>query len=395
MVLDEFEEAGGEECGRIGGIEEETGDAIADGVARAAGAERSDRETGGHGFEDDVAEGFGEAGEGEEVAGGVVIGEVLAGAVAGEDGVWAELFFEVGAGGTVTDDEDAESGVGLGGALEGVCEVCDVFFGGDSGDVSDDDVLGFEAAGGADAGAAGPVGAEELGVDAAGPEDEVFEAAGLEVGDGGIGGDVGFEGAVMEPPEVAPDGAGEGADAVVCGVLIEVGVKGGDGGDAAAARPAEDGEAECGFGRDMDEVGLEAGDGALGAPEGRDGEKEFLVEGHDEGADDVAVGILEVFAVIRVDDEDVIARIAEDADEFSEGPGDAVDLGEVGFGDEGDAHGRGSAWGNGFGITSIRERSAWIQARNGGSEAVVAERGRGIDCAWGFGDATGTGMREE
>ena len=49
-----------------------------DRVADAAGPDGDDGHARGHGLEDDVAEGLGQAGEGEEVARGVVVGQVLA-----------------------------------------------------------------------------------------------------------------------------------------------------------------------------------------------------------------------------------------------------------------------------------------------------------------------------
>ena len=72
------EQCVGQPLGGIGGLDEEPGLARPDGLPHAAGPEGDDRQPRGHRLEHDVAEGLGQAREGEEVGRGVMVGEVVA-----------------------------------------------------------------------------------------------------------------------------------------------------------------------------------------------------------------------------------------------------------------------------------------------------------------------------
>jgi len=102
----------------------------------------------------------------EEVGGGKRGGQLFAAQVAGEDGGGVlEIFFEIGAYGSVADDGQACAGDGAG----YISEFFDLFFGGEAADVEEEALAGLAVAEAA-AHLGGPcAGPEELGIDRALP----------------------------------------------------------------------------------------------------------------------------------------------------------------------------------------------------------------------------------
>ena len=100
-------------CGGILRLDEQTSFALADDIADARHICRNDRNAGGHGFDEDQAEAFGDAGEDEQadllqgflrVGGGAVEGDFFAQAVGLDGGD------DVGAGGALAEDVQVDVG---------------------------------------------------------------------------------------------------------------------------------------------------------------------------------------------------------------------------------------------------------------------------------------------
>lgn len=299
---------------------------------------------GGHGFEDDVAEGVGGGGEDEDVGGGVGGAEVVSFEEASEIGVGEELF-HFGQVGAVADDDE----LGVLFIAEDVDEDGEVFFEGDAADVEDDDVVVMVLA---------AARVEGVGVDASGEDvDGCFEAL-CELFFDGLGGSQDECGVVVEPFEIVPGevfgalgraGGGEfefldeffdaGSDVVGQG-----GVVGADDGAVGVSGGEESGEA---YGAGCGEVDEVVGGFLEVAEEAEAGD--FEVEDHVEVDVDGQAGLVAedaygasgfdvvVFVGVGVDIESAFFGLAV-VGEVAEGVGDAVDF-VVGIGEEGDVHG--------------------------------------------------------
>jgi hypothetical protein len=90
----------------------------------------------------------------------------------------------------------------------------------------------------------------------------------------------------------------------------------------------------------MDHVGTEMVDRTSGRAEGRQRQVKLPVEREVDRADRMNVRPVGRLSVVGMDELDVVASLGEVADELGEGAGNAVDLGEVGLGDQADSHRR-------------------------------------------------------
>lgn len=118
---------GGGEVLDIEGAGDEAFLSVLDEVAGAADVGDDDGEAAGLGFEDDISEGVGGAGEEEEIGGCVSGGEFGAGEVAGEDGVGEEAFHFAQVG-SISDDEWSDGEALVGEAADDGDKSIQVFF---------------------------------------------------------------------------------------------------------------------------------------------------------------------------------------------------------------------------------------------------------------------------
>ena len=118
--------------------------------------------------------------EREEVAGGVVVGQVLAHAVAREPGNRADSSFQIAPRRTVAHEQDAHIGPPGGHDRQRVGQVRDILLGCDPAHVADHQVVRPPAQCLADLLATGPVGTEEGAVDPPRPEHQPLEAESLQ-----------------------------------------------------------------------------------------------------------------------------------------------------------------------------------------------------------------------
>ena len=160
----------GESGGGIVRTDQGPGDPRLHGLAHPPGADGDDREARRHGLEDHVAEGLGQAGEGEDVGRRVVVGQVFARSVADEPRERAHPTLDLGPRRAVAHEEVADLRTRLGHDLQRVGQVIDVLLGRDPADMPDHDVVGAEAQPLADRDPPLAVGTEEVAVHAARPE---------------------------------------------------------------------------------------------------------------------------------------------------------------------------------------------------------------------------------
>ena len=184
---------------------------------------------------------------------------------------------------------------------------------------------------------------EARGVDAAGPERQVGEAARLEhPGDGG-GRAEGQGGAVVEPAQVAPGQGLQKAEAVAGQVLGEVGVVGADHRQREAPGRLQRRPAEGPLGGDVHQVRGEGGQALPQPPRGDEGEEYLAVEGEPDGGEAFRLAPFrqrQRLFIAGGQHQQPVAAGGERAGQALQGAGDAVDLRDPGFRDQGDAHRR-------------------------------------------------------
>jgi 4-amino-4-deoxy-L-arabinose transferase-like glycosyltransferase len=339
-VVHEAEQGAGHLRRRRGGFDEDAGLTRPDNLADAAGPDRDDRQAGGEGFQDDVAECLGQAREGKEVGRRVVVSEVFARSIADEPGVRSHHGFQVGPGWAIADEQEPDVRPGFADAFEHLGQVHHVLLGREPADVADHHIVRREPERLANLRSTRPVGAEQAPVDPSRPEDQPLEASRLKVADGRHRRDVGLECPVMEPAEIPPGRPFGPAEPVMVAILVEVGVEAGNDRGLAAASMTKSAEAEGHLGRDVDQVGPERVDRPVDSPERRQGDAHLTVKRQGPRLDQVVIGPGRGMAVIRVDDLDRVARLFEMLDQLPERPRNSVDLRGERLGHEGQSHGR-------------------------------------------------------
>lgn len=313
----------------------------ADELARGGVVEAGNGEAAGHGFGEDVAKRFREAGVDIDVGRGVVAGEIVAGDEAGKNPP-GKLALERGAERAVADEDAAQAGFGGAHGREGAEKERIVFLGGHAAGV-DHDGIGRRGAPRSAQGEGAQGGAELGGVNAAREDGEIAEAELGEFGAELAGRREGAARAVVNVAEPRERDALERADAVVAGIGVEVGVKAGGDGEAEGAGGGDGGGAERTFRGDVDEIGAIRAPALAQRAAGREAETEHGITGERETGqgDDLvfgmSVGGREIVAAGAIDG-DLMATPAEFAGDHAKRHRDAVDFRREGFGDEGEFH---------------------------------------------------------
>ena len=143
----------------------------------------------------------------------------------------------------------------------------------------------------------------------------------------------------MKPPQIFPDQTACPADPVMVGIVVEIGVEARDDFESIPHRIPQDAQAEGRLGGDMDQVGSEGMNGPMDRAERRQREVEFLIEREHDRSHGMRRSIdLGRPAVVGMNQLDRVALSPQVPDQFTQGPRDAVDLGEIGFRDDCDAH---------------------------------------------------------
>jgi 4-amino-4-deoxy-L-arabinose transferase-like glycosyltransferase len=109
-VRDEGKQSLGNPLWWITRFDQQAGATGLDGVADTSGPDSDHGHTRSHGFQDDVAEGLGEAGEREDVASGIVIGQVFSRAIASELGDGTDSLFQFPSRRAVSHEQDSHIG---------------------------------------------------------------------------------------------------------------------------------------------------------------------------------------------------------------------------------------------------------------------------------------------
>ncbi len=198
-LRDECKNGLGEPGRRLGGFHEQPRLAELHGIADAAGAQSRHGHPRRHRLQDHVAEGLGEAGKCEEVAGGVIVGQLLAHAVARKSGNRADPSLQIAPRRPIAHEENTYIGPPGGHDRQRIGQVRDILLGGDPAHVTDHQVVRPPAQRLAHLPASRPVGTEEGAVDTPRPEHQPLETKGLKVLDRGHRGNVGLPCPVMKP----------------------------------------------------------------------------------------------------------------------------------------------------------------------------------------------------
>jgi 4-amino-4-deoxy-L-arabinose transferase-like glycosyltransferase len=342
-LRDECKNGLGEPGRRLGGFHEQPRLAWLHGIADAPGTQSRHGHARRHRLQDHVAEGLGEAGECKEVAGRVMVGQVLAHAVARKSGNRADSPFQIAPRRPVAHEENAYVGPPGGHDRQRIGQVRDILLRGDPAHVADHQVIRPPAQRLAHLQASRPVGTEEGAVDTPRPEHQPLETKGLKALDRGQRRNVGLPCPVVKPAQIAPDRPVGPADPVVAAVLVEVGVKAGGRDHLAAEYMAQNGQPQSCLGGDMDDVGLERVNRAAYRSERGQRQIQLFVKGDVDRTDQVNVGPIGRLAIIGMYQLDPVAALGEMADEFAQRPGNAIDLGKVRFGNQTHAHGSSQA----------------------------------------------------
>jgi 4-amino-4-deoxy-L-arabinose transferase-like glycosyltransferase len=329
----------GEPSRWLGGLDEQPRRPGLDRIADAPGTERHHGHPRRHRLQDDIAEGLGEAGESKEVTGGVVVGQVFPLAITGEPGDRSDATFQITPRGSIAHEQDAHVGPPGGHDRQRIGQVRDILFGCDAAHVADHQVVRPPAQRLAHLLASRPVGTKERAVHAPRPEYQPLEAQGLEAFDRGYGRDVSLLRPIVKPAEIAPYRPLGPADAVMAGVLVEVGVEAAHRHGLAAEQMAKNAQAQGCLGGDMDEVGPELVDRPPDRSERGQWQIQLFVKRHVDRPHQVDIRLIDRLAVVGVNQLDLIPVLGEMADKLAERTGNAIDLGKVGFGDQTDAHG--------------------------------------------------------
>jgi len=342
-LRDECKNGLGEPGRRLGGFHEQPRLAWLHGIADAPGTQSRHGHARRHRLQDHVAEGLGEAGECKEVAGRVMVGQVLAHAVARKSGNRADSPFQIAPRWPVAHEENAYVGPPGGHDRQRIGQVRNILLRGDPAHVADHQVIRPPAQRLAHLLASWPVGTEEGAVDTPRPEHQPLETKGLEALDRGQRRNVGLPCPVVKPAQIAPDRPVGPADPVVAAVLVKVGVKAGDRDHLAAEYMAQNGQPQGCLSGDMDEVGPEHVNRAAYRSERGQRQIQLFVKGDVDRTDQVNVGPIGRLAIIGMYQLDPVAALGEMADEFAQRPGNAIDLGKVRFGNQTHAHGSSQA----------------------------------------------------
>ena len=333
----------GEPGRRLGGFHEQPRLARLHRIADAPGTQSRNGHARRHRLQDDVAEGLGEAGECKEVAGRVIVGQLLAHAVARKTGNRADSSFQIAPRRPVAHEQNAHVGPPGGHDRQRIGQVRDILLGGDPAHVTDHQVVRPPAQRLAHLPASRPVGTEEGAVHPPRPEHQPLEAKGFKALDRGQRRNVGLPRPVVKPAQIAPDRPVGPADPVVAAVLVEVGVKAGDRDHLAAEYMAQNGQPQGCLSGDMDDVGPEHVNRPADRSERGQRQIELFVKGDVDRTDQVNVGPTGRLAIIGVYQLDQVAALGKVADEFAQRPGNAIDLGIVRFGNQTHAHGSSQA----------------------------------------------------
>ena len=256
-VRNECENGLGEPSRGLGGFHEQPRLTRLDGIADAPGAQSRHGHARRHRLQNHVAEGLGEAGECKEVTGRVIVGQLLAHAVAREAGNRANSAFQIASRRPVANEQNAHVGPPGGHDRQRIGQVRDILLRGDPAHVADHQVILAPAQRLAHLLTSRPVGAEETAIDPARPEHQPLEAKILKALDRGQRRNIGLPRPVVKPAQIAPDRPFGPADSVVAAILVKVGVKAGDRDQLAAEYMAQNGQSQGCLGGNMDDVGPE------------------------------------------------------------------------------------------------------------------------------------------
>jgi hypothetical protein len=210
------------------------------------------RQAAGQGFGHHVAVGLGEAGEQEEVAAGVVLGQESPRPGATEHG--RRLTGLQGLlGRAAAHQDEPRPGLMRPDRLEGLLQQGQVLLGGDTPHVHHRQVIGCQAPAATQGGAA-PGRIEQRGIHAPGHHIHPGNALLRQLAAQGPGGHQGEVGPVMEFAQIGGDGALQPAHPIVAAVTVEIGVEFADHRQAQLARRRQCRPAQGAFGHHLDHV---------------------------------------------------------------------------------------------------------------------------------------------
>src|ERR1700754_362408 len=292
-------------------------------------------------FEHHVAEGFGEAGEDEEIRARVVGGQIVAAAGAGEDDVGIGGF-ERGAARAVTDDDAARPGHAAEQGAVRLDHHVQVLFRGDAAHAEDHRRIGRRAPCLTQALVAA-FRMEARRVDSAAKHAHVVHAEIVELTRQLAGWHEGGLRAAVEAGQVVPHQRSQRAETIVADIEIEAGMEPGGDRDAEPARRTDGAPAQGAFRGHVDGIRPFGAPAALDAKTGGQAEAQARVARH-RGAFDgeyVHAGFGEGRGrrMDRTDQVDGVTAAQESAGKGLDGQGDTVDVRCIGLGDDADSHG--------------------------------------------------------
>lgn len=262
-MVDQFNQPCGEDLGWIGRFDQYSRAAGLDDIGHSASGHGDHRQPRRHRLQDNVAEGLGQAGEREQIARGVVVGQRFSGPEPDEPSVSPEALLERWPGWTVAHDHHPGLRPRAEHDLQRRAQVLHVLLGGDPADVADHYVGGGEAQALANRLAARPIGPEPVAVHPARPEHQALESPRLQPPDRRWRGHVGLDGRIVEPSHVTPDQASRPANLIMRGVLIEVGMEARDHRQVLPQAEQQSAQAQRHLGGDVDDVRVEPLDRAM------------------------------------------------------------------------------------------------------------------------------------
>ncbi len=180
---------------------------------------------------------------------------------------------------------------------------------------------------------------EQLPIDAARQQFQAFEAAALQFDALAAAGHQGQLRTVVEPAQVAGQRPGQQADAVMPGVLLEVGVKAADHRDLQALRGTQGGQAERAFGGDIEHIGAMQPPLAQQLVQGRLAPLQAGIarQRPATGEQQLVIALAAVVSALpRTHQLQAMAARAQAVDQAPEGIGHAIDFRREGFADQGD-----------------------------------------------------------
>ena len=135
----------------------------------------------------------------------------------------------------------------------------------------------------------------------------------------------------MKPAQVTPDQPLAPTDLVMAAVLVEIGMETRDDGQPASQGEPEDAQPQRRLGGDVDDVRPERIDRPMDRAERRPGEMKLLVKRENERGDRVNLLAAQAWAVVRVNQLDVVAALRQKPNQLPQRPRNPIDLGKVGF----------------------------------------------------------------